>query len=132
APLLVGVDDRFGVGPGPVAMAAALQVAADLAVVVNLAVEDDPDGTVFIRRRLLTGAQIDDAQSAVRQGGVGVEVETRFVRSAVGENVAHADRTRPGVVVDAISCNESGDAAHQAACPFSRRSRSWCSDLNAG
>ena len=38
------------------------------AVVVDLAVEADPDRLVFVGERLLAGGQIDDAQSAVAEG----------------------------------------------------------------
>ena len=43
APLLVGVDDRLGVGARAVAVAGGFELGPDVGVVVDLAVEDDPD-----------------------------------------------------------------------------------------
>ena len=112
APLFVGMDDGFGVTARAVPVTAALQIAADIGVVVDLAVEDDPDRPVFVRRRLLAGAQIDDAEAAVGKGGVCVEVQARLVGPAVDENVAHADRTRLGIAADPIVRYESGNPTH--------------------
>src|SRR5438067_5231467 len=53
APLLVRVDDRFGVRAGLVAMTARFEIAPNLGVVVDLAVEDDPDRLVLVRQRLM-------------------------------------------------------------------------------
>ena len=83
-------------------MTAALQIAADVGVVVDLAIEDDPDGTVFVRRRLLTGAQIDDAEAAMSECGVGVKVQAGLVRAAVDEDLSHPDRARLGIAADPL------------------------------
>src|SRR5208282_5077700 len=54
APLLVRAQDHFGVGPGSKAMSTALELYADLLVVVNLAVESDRVRTVFNFHRLVS------------------------------------------------------------------------------
>ena len=77
APLLVGVDDRFGVGARAVAVAGRFELRPDVGVVVDLAVEDDPDRAVFVRQRLLAGGQIDDAQAAVAERGLVVDSAAR-------------------------------------------------------
>ena len=64
APLLVGVDDDFGVGRRVEAVAGGLELAAQLAEVVDLAVEDDPDRAVLVVDRLVAGREVDDAQPA--------------------------------------------------------------------
>ena len=48
APLLVGVDDGLGVGVGVERVAVGDELGAQLAVVVDLAVEDDPDRAVLV------------------------------------------------------------------------------------
>jgi len=63
-------------------MTAGLQIATDVCVVVNLAVEDDPDRAVLVRERLLPRLQIDDAQAAMREGGSRVEAQAGFVGTA--------------------------------------------------
>src|SRR5205085_1724228 len=60
--ILVEVDDRLGVAVGSEHMAAPFERAAQLAVVVDLAVEHDPDRAVFVRDGLLSVAEVDDAQ----------------------------------------------------------------------
>src|SRR2546422_11655848 len=42
--LLVQVEDRLGIAPGPVGVAAPLEPATELGMVVNFAVGDDPGG----------------------------------------------------------------------------------------
>jgi hypothetical protein len=41
---------------------ACLELAPQVAVVVDLAVEDDPDGAILVADRLLAVVEIDDAQ----------------------------------------------------------------------
>ena len=53
APLLVGVDERLGVGARPEAVPRALELACQLAVVVDLAVLDDGARAVLVRDRLV-------------------------------------------------------------------------------
>ena len=67
AVLLVGVDDGFGVGLGAERWPRASQVAAQLAVVVDLAVEDDPDRAVLVGHRLLAAGAVDDGQAPVAE-----------------------------------------------------------------
>ena len=65
--LLVEVDDRLGVAVGRKTWPRALEVAPQLAVVVDLAVEDDPDGAVLVGDRLMAAFEVDDAEPAHRQ-----------------------------------------------------------------
>ena len=44
-----------------------LELGAQLDVVEDLAVEDDPDRAVFVVDRLLAAREVDDAQARVRQ-----------------------------------------------------------------
>ena len=55
SPLLVAVDDDLRVGAGPEAMAGRRQLRAHLGEVVDLAVEHDPHGAVFVGQRLIAG-----------------------------------------------------------------------------
>src|SRR5262249_33720987 len=69
APFLKGVKDdlRVGVVCFPVVTSHLFQLTPDFRVVVNLAIEDDPDRTVGIAHRLRgRGRQVDDGETAMR------------------------------------------------------------------
>jgi len=77
APLLVGVDDRLGVGRGGEPVAVGLELLAQLPEVVDLAVEDDPDAPVLVGDRLIAAGEVDDGEpshaetGAIGAGGIG-------------------------------------------------------------
>jgi hypothetical protein len=58
--LLVEMDDRFGVARCAETMSLLLELPAQLAIVIDLAVVADPDGAVFVRQRLAAAGQVDD------------------------------------------------------------------------
>ena len=64
---------RYGLLVGKTAT---LEQPANLRVVVNLAVEHDLHLAVFVAKRLLSGAQIDDAQPPVSEHRTRGEAET--------------------------------------------------------
>ena len=69
------MDDGFGVARCPEGVAALFELAPQLAVVVDLAVEHHPDGAVFVANRLLAGLEVDDAQPAHAEPDAVAEVE---------------------------------------------------------
>ena len=83
------MDDRFRVAGGLEDVAAPLQIAPQLLVVVDLAVEDDPDGAVLVRDRLEAVAQIDDAEAAHADGDAVADVDALIVGTAVRHDAAH-------------------------------------------
>ena len=89
SPLFVGVNDRLGVRGGPEAMAARLELLPELAVVVDLAVEDDPDAAVLVLHRLMAAGAVDDGQPAVTERRVRIGKHAAAVRAAVPEAVGH-------------------------------------------
>src|SRR3954463_6465169 len=64
SPLVVSMNDGLGITVGIKAMAAALEVLPELAIVINFAVVDNPGGAISVVNRLLTALQIDDGQTA--------------------------------------------------------------------
>ena len=65
-PLLVGVDDDFGVGLGSEPVAG-LQLLAQLFVVEDHPIENQRDGAVLVGHGLLAGFQVDDLEAPVPQ-----------------------------------------------------------------
>ena len=84
-------------------VARALQALAQLAVVVDLAVEDDRDRAVLVEDRLVAGGEVDHAQALDPEPHPGVDVDSARVRAAVLERGAHALQSRrvgaPAVIV---------------------------------
>ena len=86
APRVVGLEDDLGVGGGEEAVARRGELLAELAVVVDAAVEDDREAEVGVHHGLAPrGGQVDDAQAAVaeRRGSLGPQA------ARVGPPVAH-------------------------------------------
>ena len=55
APLLIAVDDDFSIGVGTEGVSGGNQLRAQFLEVVNLAIEGDPDGLIFIAHGLMSG-----------------------------------------------------------------------------
>ena len=79
------MQHHLGVGDGAEPVSLGLEERAQRTVVVDLAVEDDPAGAVFVRHRLLAARAIDDREPP--------EAENRRLRLvkpiAVGPAVIH-------------------------------------------
>ena len=126
APLLVAVDDDLGVGAGAELVAMANEFGAHLREVVNLAVEDGPDGAVLVGQRLIAGRQIDDAQPAMAQPDPGGDVVAGRVGTAVSQGIGHR---LEDAAIDQAQCvviESSGNTAHRQAAREERR-RARCS-----
>src|ERR1039458_1906426 len=61
-------------------------------VVVDLTVENDPDRTVFIANGLMAGGEVDNAEAAHAEADPPLREEPVVVRTAVGNEVAHASQ----------------------------------------
>jgi hypothetical protein len=109
---------RVGVIGGEDVASCLLQLAPDRGVVVDLAVEEQPDGAVLVRHRLhCTVVEVDDcepAEAETDRAVVGDPVPAA-VRAAVVDRLAHARH----VLVRCAECattqsQDAGDAAHGA------------------
>jgi hypothetical protein len=65
--LLVEVDDDLGVGLGCQLVPLLQQLLAQLDVVEDLAVEDNPQALILVAHRLLPAAEVDNAQPGAAQ-----------------------------------------------------------------
>src|SRR2546425_1040086 len=72
--LLVQVNDHLGVSAGVEAVATSFQCPAQLWEVVDLPIEDDPEGSVLVVDGLMSRRQIDDTQSAHARCCWGMEI----------------------------------------------------------
>ena len=88
----------------------ALELARQLAVVVDLAVLDDGRRAVLVRDRLVAGVEVDDREPPRREPDAAVDERALGVRPAVRERRRH--RGEPIAVDAAPSRDDSADPAH--------------------
>src|SRR2546428_6701167 len=88
--LLIQMDDHLRIGMRLERVAAADHLLSQCLEVVDLAVEDHPDGAVFVRQRLMTGVQINDAEPPHAQSDVVADKEAAVIRSPMRDGRAHA------------------------------------------
>ena len=85
-----------GVSPVPrIVVAARLELVAELAEVVELAVEDGDDVAVLVRDRLAARGEVDDPQPPVAEHAAAEGVDRALVGAAVDDRVVHARRRPP-------------------------------------
>jgi hypothetical protein len=90
-------------------MASLFQRRTQFAVVVDFAVECDPDRVVFVRHGLAAAAGIDYGQSAMAQTDRTVNQNAGAVRPAMNERIPHRRQLR--LVHAAVQAAWDGDAA---------------------
>src|SRR5581483_45405 len=111
--LLVQVEDRLAIGTGAKAMAAALELSAQLDVVEDLAVADQPQRFVFVRERLQPPLQVDDAQAGMAETDAVVDVEPGRFRPAVADGGNHRLQCGGRRSATATPLEEAGYATHR-------------------
>ena len=89
APLLVAVEDGFGITVRGEAVAEGLEFDAQFLVVVNFAIENDRAGAVLIVDRLPAPAEVDDAQPDHPHVEAGLFVKTLPVGSTMFHGAGH-------------------------------------------
>ena len=92
--LLEGMDDDLGVAPGGEPVSVCLQLGAQLEEIVDLAVERHPDRAVLVAHRLPAAGQVDDAEPALAEADVALDVEPLVVGAAMREAGAKAIEDR--------------------------------------
>jgi hypothetical protein len=85
---------------------------AELDVVVDLAIEDQPDRAVFISHRLMPGRrEIYDGQPPMAESDAAIDIQTAIVRTAMQHGVAHRAQLRL-VNGPSIKSKNTDDTAH--------------------
>src|SRR3954451_6734584 len=93
------LEYHLGVAPGPEVYAEALELPSKLAVIVDLAIEDDDCVAVIASHRLFAAIQVDDLQPHRCQRDRVRVIGARLVGSTVTNAVArfaHSRRIGPG------------------------------------
>src|SRR5262245_43190043 len=118
APLLVAVNDGLGVGLRPELVSAALELGAQLLEVVDLTVEDDPDGLLGVGHWLMAAGQVDDGESTEAQPYRAVQVMALVVGTPVDDSRGHrldVVQQNVGAVAEVVlSADSAHDSAHSS------------------
>ena len=91
AELLVRMDEPFGIAVRSKAMAALEQALCQLSVVLDVAIESDPDGSILVGEGLRATVNVDDAQTAVSEADSGDAMHAFTIGTAMRNGVAHRD-----------------------------------------
>jgi hypothetical protein len=106
------VHDHFGVRPALEAVAAPLELGAQLVEIVDLAVEDHRHRPVFIEHGLVAGGEVDDGQPAVTQPDPAPEMHAVGVGASMRHHGGHAPDQLRIYWIPRIDVGDSRDAAH--------------------
>jgi hypothetical protein len=80
--------------------------------VVNLTIEDDPDGAVLIREWLVTSAEIDDREPPVSQAHARSPVESLIIGASMAYGTQHGADKRRINACTLIKIQFPADSAH--------------------
>ena len=112
APILfIKVNDGLGVAMSPIAMSASFQAFAQLLMVIEFAVVDDPDVVLFVADGLVAGLDVNDAQPAHGEADASFDEETIIVRSAMNDLLVHTGERFP-LCPASIGIENAANSAH--------------------
>src|SRR3989442_13861904 len=103
--------DRLAVGRGLEAMAARLELRAQRAIVVDLAVAHDPYRAGLVHQRLRAAGHVDDGQPAVSERRLAVDPAALAVRPALREGARHPVH-QVGAVETTLGADQACDSTH--------------------
>jgi hypothetical protein len=87
--LLIEMDYNFGVRGGLEAVTRSLESLPELRKIVDLAVENDPNGLVFVGKRLPSSIDVDNAEAPVPESDSGVKIVSFVVRAPMRKRGVH-------------------------------------------
>ena len=93
-------------------------------VVVDLAVEGDPESAGFVAHRLMAALDIDDAQPPLAEMRPGIVIEAKIVGAAMADRLGHAPQD-PDAAGGGPDIHKSGNPAHDQECGIARLFSSW-------
>ncbi len=87
---LISMQNRLGIRFRLKTVSLGLQLMTDVLMVINLPIENDGAGAVFVIDWLRAGHQIDDAETAHTQANVSADMKSFIIRAAMRNDIAHA------------------------------------------
>src|SRR6267378_1478487 len=89
APLLIPVDDDFRIGSGAEDVPICFQLAPELKKIVDLAIEDHPDGLFLVRHGLVATRKIDDREPSKTESERPCHVIALVIRASMDKALGH-------------------------------------------
>ena len=93
-------------------MAACLQIFSQFGMVIDLAVENNPDIAILIRQRLMAALYVNDAQPAHGEADILFDEESLVVRPAMDDAAVHLGEHIALHAPLAIREEDSADSTH--------------------
>ena len=81
-------------------------------IVVDFAIEDNPDGAIFIRDRLMATFEVDDGESTKTQPYRAREVVALIIGTAMMNRVRHGLHKQGDTLVSGSNIQFSADTTH--------------------
>jgi len=111
------MDNYFCVGLRAKDVPGREQLFAERAVIIDLAIEDEGNGFVFVEDRLLAARDINDGKPSVSEPDARPEEEAFTVRSTMRDGARHRSN---GLAIDSgysVERKDPCNATHQSGCP---------------
>ncbi len=125
--LLIEVHDAFRVALCAVDMAAREHLLAEVGVVIDFAVVHDPDGAVFIGKRLVTGFDINDAEATHGESGIIGDHGPGVVGTTMHDLLVHFEQRGFVGTLTGSEVKDAADTAHISRSSIPSVSRDWLS-----
>src|SRR5262249_8704977 len=113
--LFVEVHEHLRVGAGAEHVTAPLEIGPELLEVVDLAIAHDPEVLVLVRDRLMSAADVDDAEPPHAERDPRRDVATLVVRTAVLDDPADPGQDLARGLMLPAEADDAVDAAHGSA-----------------
>jgi alpha-L-fucosidase len=108
----IKVDYDFGVSLCFEVVTATLKLGAEIEKVVDLTIENHPDGSVFVKDWLLTARQINNAEAAHSEGDITLDKDAFGIRTTVNDGFTHAVNESRVDLFTTIGIDHSGNSTH--------------------
>src|SRR6266568_3516307 len=124
APFFPAVNEHLSIGARAKLMSAPLQLAPQIEVVIQLAVENDPNAMVLVGHRLRPTLHVHDAEATMAEGDrtASSKVKSRAIGTPVGQRSGETRHKGSGVAAR-FQTEHTRDSAHLRTALSLRRSR---------
>src|SRR5918993_4439967 len=112
---LVQLEQHFRVAGCAEPVSGSFELRPKFPVVVDLAIEGDPAGSIITAEGLAAGAKVDDGEPTMTEHGILVGMEVGVIRTPVRERVHHGPHPRPLPIHHPT--DHATDATHVQATP---------------